>query len=367
MEARAPAVHDPAEVWFWSSLATLDAAEASRRLEEALRRDPRHVRSLEHQAALLEARGRLEGVLACTDRLLVLRPRSVEWIRGRATTLIRLDRMDDALRALDRLIGDGGPFSRLARKITGFAPATHDYVLRAQVERRLGLYHRALEDLDAAIGRGGTSYSVAWAHSHRATVHWILGHPDEAVRDYRRSYEFLGPSYGAVRAAIILREKGRSAEAEELLGELLAQTGGGPELAWLQSIAACIAGRSTPESLIEEAKQVGDLQRLCEAYCYAAEASLAAGGADSARAWFQECLATGLAADPETPQDPMSEYELARWRLGDARLVHPMTRSGSNDPGAPRPRPRSRTAPGPPSPADAPAPTRSSAGALPPA
>jgi len=42
-------------------------------------------------------------------------------------------------------------------------------------------------------------------------------------------------------------------------------------------------------------------------------------GSDEAIAWFQECIDTGLASDPDEFWEPMSEYELAEWRLGQLR------------------------------------------------
>ena len=55
---------------------------------------------------------------------------------------------------------------------------------------------------------------------------------------------------------------------------------------------------------------------LCEAYYYAGELCLLDGRRDEARAFFEHCVETGLAFDPDTSiATPMNEFELAQWRL----------------------------------------------------
>ena len=47
----------------------------------------------------------------------------------------------------------------------------------------------------------------------------------------------------------------------------------------------------------------------------AGEVSLLRGEPEAAAAWFRACVATGLDADPGEFWEPMSEYDLAEWRL----------------------------------------------------
>ena len=52
-----------------------------------------------------------------------------------------------------------------------------------------------------------------------------------------------------------------------------------------------------------------------------AEMNLATGHVAAARDLFRRCLDTGVISDPENISEPMSEYELAAWRL--AQLPSP--------------------------------------------
>jgi serine/threonine protein kinase len=289
-----------ADTWYDRSLATLDTASALGDLDEALRCNPNHILSLEHKAALLDARGLHSGAVHCAGRLLELHPRSVWWTRYRALALIRLGRVQEALETYDRLV-----------------ELTHgsmtDYWGRGQVERRLRLYDRAFEDLSRAIGLAQKPSDVAWAYNFRGTVQWIRGRRDDAVSDYAKSHELvLQPPYtfGDVRRAIILRELGRSAASDSCLLELL---NSGSADSWLREVAKCVYGRTTPQALVGSAPD--DSSHHCEAYYYAGEVSRAAGNPSQAREYFQRCLDTKVQADPNYPLDPMSEYELAEWRL----------------------------------------------------
>ena len=85
---------------------------------------------------------------------------------------------------------------------------------------------------------------------------------------------------------------------------------------WLAKILSCLAGEMTPAELVEAA---ADLKQRCEAYYYAGEVSLLHGRTDEAMAWFRSCLDTGLIQDPDVFWEPMSEYELAEWRLEQLR------------------------------------------------
>ena len=72
----------------------------------------------------------------------------------------------------------------------------------------------------------------------------------------------------------------------------------------------------TPDQLVAAAS---DPVERCEAYYYAGEVSLLQGELEAAVAWFEACLDTGLEMDPDSFWEPMSEYDLAEWRLDQLR------------------------------------------------
>ena len=293
---------DRADTWLRRSLAMLETSSALGCLREALRCDSTHIPALEQQQALLDASGDLLGAVACARRLVVLGERPAWWIRYEAEAQFKLGDMPEALAAYDRL-------ARVDRLTAG------DYKGRAQVERLMLQYDRAYEDLCSAILLADNPETTVWYFFFRGTVQWIRGYPDEAVKDYKETSRLLGqPTCGNVRAAIILMEQRRYGEAESLLRSLLASSR--TEL-WLRQIAACIAGDIQPDSLVRAVDR-DDQKGFCEACYYAGEACLASGAVDQAMNWFRRCIETGLQADPDSPLDPMSEYELAAWRLRES-------------------------------------------------
>jgi tetratricopeptide (TPR) repeat protein len=297
--ARVLRLPDRADTWLRRSLAMLDTSSALSCLRDALRCDSTYIPAWEQRLALLDASGDLSGAVACARRLVALRERPDWWIRYEAKAQFALGHMREALAAYDRL-------EQMDRLTVG------DYRGRAQVERRTGQYDRAYEDLCSEILVTDNSENAVWDYFFRGTVQWIRGYPDEAVKDYMETSRLLGqPTYGNVRAAIILGEQKRYGEAESLLRSLLASSR--TEL-WLRQIASCIAGDIQPDSLVRAADR-DDQKSLCEACYYAGEACLASGAVDQAMNWFRRCIETGLEADPDSPLDPMSEYELAAWRL----------------------------------------------------
>ena len=85
---------------------------------------------------------------------------------------------------------------------------------------------------------------------------------------------------------------------------------------WLRQVFRCLDGELTAEGLVAYALARGNREQLCEAYFYAGEACRLAGRLAEARAWFTQCVQTGVQYDLQAfPLTPMNEYELAQWRL----------------------------------------------------
>lgn len=309
-----PPLPDRADAWLLKSLAMLDLRRALDCTREALRCDSTYTPALEQQQALLDASGDWSGAVACARRLVVLGERPAKWIRYEAEAQSRLGHLPEALAAYDSL-------ARVDHL------TTLDYTRRAQVERRGHLYVRAYNDLCSAIYTADNPEAAAWDFFFRGTVQRIRGNPDEAVKDYVEHSRLMGrPTWGIIRAAIIRNEQGRYGEASSLLDTLLASHRTDP---WLRQTALCIAGKNAyetgsspvpPDSLVARAV---DKKSVCEARYYAGEAWLASSELDRARNEFEQCVGTGIEVDPNSPLDPMSEYELATWRLRDPRFAHP--------------------------------------------
>ena len=92
---------------------------------------------------------------------------------------------------------------------------------------------------------------------------------------------------------------------------------------WLEDIFRCLSGELPPEQMVAAA-EAGDAHRQCEAFYYAGERRRLQGESERARHYFERCRATGAETDADDPINPMSEFELAGWRLG---LVRPASSS----------------------------------------
>ena len=290
---------DTAESWYLRSFATLDVPQALAWSREALQRDSDHLLALESETRLCELTGNLPGALAGAARLAVESPRWAYWARFKLDLLLRLQRMSEALAESEEF---------LAR-----FPRSHAVIMiRGQVFRHLRDYEAAVQTFTRAIESDAGGYGVAWTLYHRGTPLWILGRREEAVADFRRAYEMLTyPTYGNARLFLILNELGRQAEAAQALADARRQVRDDP---WLASILACLDSELTPAQLVAAA-DADDPRQVCEADYYAGEVSLLEGDASEARRWFEECLETSVRFDPANARDPMSEYELAVWRL----------------------------------------------------
>jgi len=289
---------DTAEAWYLRSLAALDHANALRCAEECVQRDPSHALAWCRLTWLRNLAGDLEGTLAGADRLMALGRDVEEWTIHKGFVLASHGHLHAAISQFERLIDRG-------------ARASPALLYRAHTYRRLGEYERACADYTFLLDHSPERPHDPWFFYQRVVPLWILGRTDEAIADCREfRLRFGRPFYSDARLALILRERGQPDEASAVLERASREV----EDPWLQHVYRCLAGELSPDGLIEAAPK--DTEHLCEAYYYAAEASLAAGQMDAARMWFQRCVDTELQIDPTAAMlSPMNEYELARWRL----------------------------------------------------
>jgi serine/threonine protein kinase/Flp pilus assembly protein TadD len=302
-EQRAPP--DTAESWYLRSFATLEVPKALAMAEEAVRLDPEYVPAIATLALLSPLAGDTSRSLESATRLIELGEPSTTWLRHRIEVLFEAGRFEDALPDCDALVA-AAPNDRLG------------HVIRARTLRRAGRYEEAVADFTTAID-AVTSHApfVAWLHYHRGTLLWMLERDAEAASDYERAGRDLRhPSHADARLFLVLHALGRGEEARERLAETRQRVS--TDL-WLAEILACLAGEQAPAQLVAAA---ADSAQQCEANYYAGEASLLQGDRNAAVAYFESCLATGVEADPEEFWEPMSEYELAKWRLSRLRDEH---------------------------------------------
>jgi len=291
-------VPSSAEGLYRSIFATLDYRVALSRASDAVRMDPDHLLALEAVARLSDLDGDLPRSLQAVDGLIAAGCNPIQWLKSKGELLLRMERYDEALTTFDDYM------SAEPASSTGL-------ILRAITHRYLRNYPTAIEDLSVAIELLDRGRRAAWAYYHRATPHWILGHRDEAESDYAAaSRQLTHSTFGDARRFLILHELGRPDEAASVLAAARAGLHDDP---WLGRIFACLAGELAPAALVDQDRATSI--RQCEGYYYAGETCLLAGRTDDAVAWFRRCLATGLVSDPESPHNPMSEYELAEWRL----------------------------------------------------
>jgi len=293
-----------AEDWYLRALATLDRRVALRCAREAVRRDPRHRCAMLAMTRLAVLDGDYDTAADGAAALEHMGEDVAYWRGERGDFLVRLGRYTDALGAAD----------------SALAMAPDNYLFhyrRGVVHRRLKHHEQATDDFTRAIELTDQGRS-AWLRYHRGTLHWLTGEREEAVADYRRASNILGfATYGNARMVLILRELGRGAEADSALAEARR---GVLQDSRLAAVLSCLAGEIAPAALVAAADPADPRQR-CEACYYAAEMNLAAGRLEAARDLFHCCIETGVRSDPDNTIEPMSEYELAEWRL--AQLAAP--------------------------------------------
>ncbi len=292
---RAP---DSAESWYLRSFATLDVDRSLAWAEEAVRRDPRHVDALSSLVLLYPLAGDYEASLKWAGALEEVDRNPKEWIVNRLSLLFELERYAEALAESDRLV-ERYPDLREA------------YAKRGRILRRLKRYDEAIRDFTRAIEIGGYDAPLStWLLYHRGTLHWMLGHDEQAVADYLRVDRVLPyTTYASARLYLIHRQAGRWQAAQDALAQARRGVEDNP---WLATILSCLDGELRPADLVAAASNP---VQLCEAYYYAGEASLLQGQPEAAVGWFRDCIGTGVDRDPDEFWEPMSEYELAEWRL----------------------------------------------------
>ena len=167
-------------------------------------------------------------------------------------------------------------------------------------------YSRVIEIL------GPESPSSAWVFYHRGTLNWMLNRPEKADADYASAFRLLTfPTYANARRFLILQDLGRPSGADSCLAVARRTLENQP---WLGQILNCLAGELSPNDLVAAAENPG---QRCEAAYYAAEMNRLQGDIDKANELYRDCLAQGVQTDPNLFWEPMSEYELARWRLDE--------------------------------------------------
>jgi tetratricopeptide (TPR) repeat protein len=276
----------------------MDIRKALEFAGEAVKRDGSHVPALATLAFLLPLAGDVEGGLARASELERIYDSPGYWIRYKMMTLYSLERFEEALVECDKNLEES-PGER------------ESHLTRARILRRLKRHKEAVEEFTRAIELStAEGPSPVWLHYHRGTLLWMLGREEQAISDYRKAYRTMSQaSYPNIRMFLIRQHTGKHDEANKILQEARNNLGEDP---WIGSILSCLAGELTPAELVAAAR--GPVQQ-CEAYYYAGEVCLIRGQDDAAEKWFRACIDTGLKSDPSEFWEPMSEYELALWRL----------------------------------------------------
>jgi lipoprotein NlpI len=190
-------------------------------------------------------------------------------------------------------------------------PSAHLHYARATAHRRLREYDKAIDDYDMALKIRPASGESPWMLYHRATLHWIVGDGEAALRDYDRFQSFHPTAlWSDARRFCILAELGRQQEAQRHLEQVYAQVA---ENAWLARVLEYLLDRRSAESLL---KLADTPEKKCEATYYIAERKLRQGDLEEARRYYEACLATGVDRFIIPGEvTPSSEYELSEWRL----------------------------------------------------
>jgi tetratricopeptide (TPR) repeat protein len=288
---------DTAEACFVTSLGAQDE-EAIDWLTQALAHDPEHFESRIRRAQLLLGMDRPEEAECDEDEAIRLRPGNDQGWWFKADALLRQRRYAAAI-----------PLFSEAIKLQPRYPSLYG---RATACRRLGRFRQALDDYGRIVKLSPEAeWNARWIFYHRATVHWILGDPESALADYERFAQYHpDPFWSDARRYLVLRELQRPQEARQHL-ELAASKP--TDDAWLRAVFEYLLAQREAESLLSLADTDG---RKCEANYYIAENCFQNGDLQTARQFYDACVATGVDCYVRSFEvTPSSEYELASWRL----------------------------------------------------
>jgi tetratricopeptide (TPR) repeat protein len=296
---------DTAEAWYLRSFVALDPQRAVRLAEKAIACDPAHALAWARLAYLRRRLGDYDGAIAAATHLKETEVESERpcWPLFQGDVAVTQGRLEEAI-----------AFYGEAIELDPAHPA--GYKARAHVFRRLRRYARAEAEYSQAIALASAKEGNPWLHFHRATVRWILGQPAEAIDDCRRVRQMLArPTFADARLYLMLRELGRTAEAEQEVRRTIRVLRERSSEPWLATVLECLTGELSPGELVAAAQRKNDAKSRCEACYYAGERCRLDHDDDAARRWFERCVATGVEFDADVAPDPMTEYELAAWRL----------------------------------------------------
>jgi tetratricopeptide (TPR) repeat protein len=287
---------DSAEAWYLRSFATFDLDEALACAQMAVARDSHHALAWWRIANLCSTHNNWPDALAAVDRVIALSARRLQGRLFKGGILTRMGRYHEAIAAYD----DAGRVAPNDARPYRFRAVV--YVCLKEYEQAERYYTKALEL---------SPYRI-WVPYQRAGVRWMLGDLAGAEADYKSfCQEYPVPSYADARLFLVLCQEGRHDQGQALLEHACRPAPQG----WLGQVLGCLAGRITPQQLVDAADP-NNLEQVCEAYYYAGEMHLMGGQTDAARRCFQGSVDTQLVLDPDTTAlDPMSEYHLAVWRL----------------------------------------------------
>ena len=291
---------DTAEAYYASSILATDQ-EAVDWLTKALASNPMHYESRVRRAMYYMRCNRWDQSLTDAEIAVRLRPGDYQgwWWKGEA--LLRRREYGAALPMLDE-----------AAKLKA-VPAI--YYARATIHRRLRQYHQAIDNYNQALKISPPNPSRPWNLYHRATLYWIGGDHQAALRDYDQ-FAALHPApfWSDARRVLILIELDRAEEAQEHLEQTYART---EKTEWLARVFEYLLDQRSSESLLALADTDG---RRCEANYYIAERKYQGDDLAGARRFYEACLATGVDRYIIPVEvTPSSEYELSEWRLASLR------------------------------------------------
>ena len=304
-------VPNTTEGWYIRSFTTLDLQKAKAFAERAVRCNGGNRRTWDRLAYLSIQTGDTDRAVTAIRRYVAFGGAAVDGFLFESQALALAQRYEEAI----------GP----ASSVIQLQPdSLAGYRRRASIYLCARKYAEAVRDCDRAVALSSPEFY--WARYQRATVLWILGRTEEAVADYREVCRLRAyATYANARLYLLLHDhadklhrQGQTAEAERVRREAERKFAAARLSAnadsWLSVICDCLAGERSPDDLAAAADTT-NLEHVCESHYYAGEACLLSGARDEARTWFQQCVDTGLAFDPNSvyldPHERVSPRSLA--------------------------------------------------------